>query len=137
MAAHGHHDTGATAGTTGPDDSHPLAHGAGELTQITRAMVSIYKHQFGRGPNFAHSYYAGPNAIVCLLEGTLTPVEKSLVAIGEVQQLQNLRQLFQAAAEDEFRAAVEEITGRQTTAFLSANDVRNDVASEMFVFAPR
>ena len=109
----------------------------GELTRVTRAMISIYKHQFGRGPNFAHSYYAGPNAIVCLLEGTLTPVEKSLAAIGEVQQLQNLRQLFQAAAEHEFRAAVEEITGRQTTAFLSANDVRNDVASEMFVFAPR
>jgi uncharacterized protein YbcI len=135
MATHGQ-DGDQTAGTV-PDEPHPAEHSSGELTQITRAMVSIYKHQFGRGPNFAHSYYAGSNAIVCLLEGTLTPVEKSLAAMGEIQQLQNLRQLFQAAAEDEFRAAVEEITGRDVVSFLSANDIKSDIASEMFVFAPR
>ena len=108
-----------------------------ELTQITRAIASIYKQQFGRGPNFAHSYHAGPDAVVCLLEGTLTPVEKSLVAIGQIRELQNLRQLFQAAAEGEFRAVVEKITGRSVVSFLSANDIKSDVASEMFVFAPQ
>jgi len=122
----------APAETSVAPDSQPS-----ELTRITRVMISIYKHQFGRGPNFAHSYYAGPDAIVCILEGTLTPVEKTLAAIGEIQQLQNLRQLFQAAAEGEFRSGVEEITGRRVVSFLSANDVRTDVASEMFVFAPR
>lgn len=137
MATRGHRDPGATVATTSTGDPSPVEPIAGELTRVTRAMISIYKHQFGRGPNFAHSYYAGPDAIVCLLDGTLTPVEKSLAAIGETHQLQNLRQLFQTAAESEFRAAVEEITGRSVVSFLSANDVRSDVASEMFVFAPK
>jgi uncharacterized protein YbcI len=110
---------------------------AGELTQITRAIMAIYKEQFGRGPRHAHSHYAGPNTIICVLEGTLTPVEQSLVQLGEVRELQNLRQLFQAAAETSFRESVEAITGRTTVSFMSGNDVVNDVASEIFVFAPR
>ncbi|HEV7565803.1 MAG TPA: DUF2294 domain-containing protein [Microbacteriaceae bacterium] len=136
MATRGQRDPGATTHTTSADHPHQAEHSAGELTQITRAMVAIYKEQFGRGPTHAHSHYAGPHAVVCLLEGTLTPVEKSLAALGEVHQLQSLRQLFQAAAQDQFRTAVEEITGRSVVSFLSANDVRSDVASEMFVFAP-
>ena len=107
-----------------------------ELTKITRAIVTIYKEQFGRGPQNAHSSYAGPNTIICVLEGTLTPVERSLVTMGEKSRLQDLRQLFQTSAEGTFRAAVEEITGRTTVSFMSGNDVTNDVASEIFVFAP-
>jgi uncharacterized protein YbcI len=110
---------------------------AGQLTLITRAIVAIYKEQFGRGPRHAHSHFAGPNAVICVLEGTLTPVELSLVEMGEIRELQNLRQLFQAAAETAFRDAIEAITGRATVSFMSGNDVVNDVASEIFVFAPQ
>ena len=109
---------------------------AGELTQITRAIVAIYKEQFGRGPRHAHTHYAGSNTIICVLEGTLTPVEQSLVRMGQIRELQNLRQLFQSAAEQTFRAAVEQITERPTISFMSGNDVANDLASEIFVFAP-
>jgi uncharacterized protein YbcI len=109
----------------------------GQLTQITRALVTIYKEHLGRGPRYARSHYAGPNAIVCILEGTLTPVEKSLAAIGEHQELQHVRQLFQHAAETSLRAAVEAITGRVTAGCMSGNDAQNDLASEIFVFAPR
>lgn len=35
------------------------------------------------------------------------------------------------------RPSVEAITGRETTGFMSGNDARNDLASEIFVFAPR
>jgi uncharacterized protein YbcI len=109
---------------------------ASELTLITRAMIKIYKEHFGRGPKNAHSHYAGQNTIICVLEGTLTPVEKSLVELGELRDLQNLRQLFQAATEPTFRSVVEEITGRQTVGFMSGNDNPNDLASEIFVLAP-
>jgi uncharacterized protein YbcI len=104
-----------------------------QLTQITRAMVSIYKEQFGRGPRFAHTHYAGPNAIVCFLEGTLTPVEKSLVGLGEHQRLRDIRLLFQHTAELECRVAVEEVMRRPVVAFISGIDVEGDVASEMFL----
>jgi uncharacterized protein YbcI len=109
---------------------------SGPLSQISRAMVAIYKEQFGRGPRLVHSHFAGPNAITCFLEGTLTAAEQTLNAMGEQQRLRETRMLFQYAAEVEFRSAVEESTGREVIAFLSAIDVRADVASEIFMLAP-
>jgi uncharacterized protein YbcI len=129
--------------TNGPVEGtpEPVAHdvrdGApGQLTQITRAMVAIYKDHFGRGPVHARTHYAGPNVVICVLEGTLTPVEQSLAKLGEKQRLQDLRQLFHSATEQTFRAVVEEITGRRVVSFMGGNDVRNDVASEIFVLEP-
>jgi uncharacterized protein YbcI len=106
----------------------------GQLTQVTRAMVAIYKDQFGRGPTHARSHYAGPDMIVCALEDTLTPIERTLVAIGEHRRLRDIRALFQHTAEGTFRSAVEEITGRKVVAFSSGFDTRADVATEVFVF---
>ena len=105
----------------------------GQLTQVTRAMVAIYKDQFGRGPTHARSHYAGPDMIVCALEDTLTPIERTLVAIGELQRLRDIRMLFQHTAEDTFRSAVEDITGRKVVAFSSGFDTRADVATEVFL----
>jgi uncharacterized protein YbcI len=106
----------------------------GQLTLVTRAMVAIYKDQFGRGPTHAHSHYAGSDMIVCALEDTLTPIERTLVAIGEHQRLRDIRMLFQHTAEDTFRSAVEDITGRKVVAFSSGFDTRADVATEVFLF---
>ena len=106
----------------------------GELMQVSRAMGTIYKEQFGRGPRVAHSHYAGRDIIICVLEGTLTAVEQSLVRLGEVRELQNIRQLFQNATEETFRTAVEKITGRKVVSFMSANDIEGDTASEIFIF---
>jgi uncharacterized protein YbcI len=121
------------------DDEHAGERTTGQLVQVTRAMVTIYKNHFGRGPEHAHSHYAGPDILICVLENTLTPVERSLAELGEHVRLQDLRQLFQNATEGKFRDTVEEITGRKVATFMSANDVKNDVASEIFLFerAPR
>jgi uncharacterized protein YbcI len=105
----------------------------GQLTQVTRAMVAIYKDQFGRGPTHARSHYAGPDMIVCALEDTLTPIERTLVAIGEHQRLRDIRMLFQHTAEDTFRSAIEDITGRKVVAFSSGFDTIADVATEVFL----
>jgi uncharacterized protein YbcI len=107
-----------------------------QLTQITRAMVAIYKEQFGRGPHFAHSHFANPDSIVCFLEGSLTPIERMLASIGEDQRLRDIRLLFQYTAEESFRAAIEAITGRRVTAFISGLDTKADVSTEVFVLEP-
>jgi uncharacterized protein YbcI len=106
------------------------------MMQVSRAMIGIYKEQFGRGPEHARSHYAGPDAIVCFLRNTLTPVERSLTTMDEHQRLRDVRMLFQYAAEDEFRGAIEEITGRRVVAFVSGIDTRADVASELFLLEP-
>ena len=44
--------------------------------------------------------------------------------------------IFQYSAEDEFRQAIEEITGRGVIAFISGIDTRSDIASEIFMLEP-
>jgi uncharacterized protein YbcI len=121
-----------------PDDAilEPVDATTSQLAQISRAMVRIYKEQFGRGPERVRTHWAGPDSLICFLENTLTPVERTLTTMNENQRLRDMRMLFQYAAEDEFRSAVEEITGRKVVAFVSGIDTRADVASEVFVFAP-
>src|SRR4051794_26172895 len=45
------------------------------LMEISNAMVHLYKQQFGRGPTSARTHWAGPDAVACFLENTLTPAE--------------------------------------------------------------
>jgi uncharacterized protein YbcI len=121
-----------------PDDAilDPAEAATSQLARVSRAMVRIYKEQFGRGPERVRSYWAGQDAIICFLENTLTPVERTLTTMNENQRLRDMRMLFQYAAENEFRAAIEEITGRRVVAFVSGIDTLADIASEVFVLEP-
>jgi uncharacterized protein YbcI len=120
-----------------PADGRPGMPGdARVLPRVTSAVVRIYKEQFGRGPVNARTYYAGNDTLICLLADTLTPVERSMRDIGEQQRLRDIRLMFQYAAEDKFRAAVEEATGRRVLSFMSALDVVRDLASEIFILEP-
>ena len=107
------------------------------LREVSRACVRIYKEQFGRGPEHVRSFWAGPDAIVCFLENTLTPVERTLGTMNEHQRLRDMRMLFQYAAEDEFKSAIEAITGRKVVGFVSGIDTKTDLATEVFTLAPQ
>ena len=112
--------------------------GASILMEISNVMVRLYKTQFGRGPTQARSHWAGPDAIVVLLEDTLTPTERSLVRLGEHQRLRDLRMVFQYATVREFCEPIEQITGRTVRSFLSSIDPEVDGLSiETFVLHPQ
>ena len=72
-----------------------------QLMQVSRALMRVYKEYLGRGPDRAHTHYAWADAIVCFLEGTLTPVERTLTTISAHQRLRETRTLIQDAAEAE------------------------------------
>ena len=120
------------AGVATAGDGH-----SSKLTEVSRAMVKLFKEQFGRGPVRARATWAGEDMIVCVLEETLTPAEQNLRAMGEHQRLRDIRLFFQHATEKQFIAAVEQITGRTVRAFTSALDTEEDVAVETFVLHPR
>jgi uncharacterized protein YbcI len=111
----------------------------GQSTQmaVSNAMVKLYKELFGRGPTMARTNYAGPDVLICTLQDSLTPAERNLVGMGEHQRLRDIRMFFQHAAEDEFRRAVEQATGRRVWAFVSGIDTVNDVSSEVFYLVAR
>jgi uncharacterized protein YbcI len=56
--------------------------------------------------------------------------------MGEQQRLRDIRVMFQHATEPQFRAAVEQITGRRVIGFMSGIDVEHDLSSEVFTLEP-
>jgi uncharacterized protein YbcI len=105
----------------------------GILAEVSRAMVGIYKEQFGRGPTKARTHWAGSDALVCTLEDSLTLAERNLRAMGEHQRLRDVRMFFQYALTKEFIEPVERITGRTVRSFVSGIDTAEDVSIEMFI----
>ena len=111
--------------------------GTSTLTEVSNAMVRLYKEQFGRGPTRARSFWVGPDAIACFLEETLTPAERNLARLGQHQRLREMRTYFQYATIAEFCEPVERITGRKVRSFQSSIDTKVDgLAVESFIFYP-
>jgi uncharacterized protein YbcI len=107
------------------------------LADVSREMVRIYKEQFGRGPTKARTQWAGADVLITLLEDTLTPVERRLVAMGEHQRVRDMRMFFQYASRSQFCEPVERLTGRRVRSFLSSIDPETGgIAMETFVFEP-
>jgi|KBSSwiStaDraftv2_1062776.scaffolds.fasta_scaffold1130106_1 uncharacterized protein YbcI len=107
-----------------------------QLAQISRAISHVYKVKLGRGPDRVHCHYAGPDAITCFLEGTLTPVERLLSTAEEHDRLRDIRLLVQDAVRPELSQAVERATGRAVATCTSGFDSRADIASENFRLGP-
>jgi len=106
------------------------------LQAVSNAMVKLHKEQFGRGPTNARSYFAGPDTLVCTLEDSLLPAERTMVEMGEDQHVRESRMFLQVATQDRFIAAVEELVSRKVRAFASAIDPAPGVVFEVFSFEP-
>jgi uncharacterized protein YbcI len=106
------------------------------LQAVSNAMVKLHKEQFGRGPTNARSYFAGPDTLVCTLEDSLLPAERTMVEMGEDQHVRESRMFLQVATQDRFIAAVEELVSRKVRAFASAIDPAPGVVFEVFSFQP-
>jgi uncharacterized protein YbcI len=110
--------------------------GRTDLSAISNSMVAIYKEQFGRGPTRVKSSYADANTLICTLENSLTPVERSMLALGEQQRVEETRLFFQRATRTMFTGAVEKITGRRVRGFVSGTDAEKDISTEVFYLEP-
>lgn len=107
------------------------------LAAISREMVQLYKEQFGRGPTSVRTDWCNPNLIVVVLDDTLTPAERNLVAMGEHQRLRDMRMFFQYASVREFCEPIERHTGRRVRAFISGIDTEvAGLSVETFVLHP-
>lgn len=104
-----------------------------DLASIANAMVGLYKAQYGRGPTNSKAYYANPDVLVVLLEGTLTATEQRLARLGELAHVRELRALIAYAAQPKFVHAIEVLTERKVRSHTSGVDVHNDMATEVFV----
>ena len=124
------------------EEAHPLppetaADRRGMQTaELSNAMVRIYKEQFGRGPTKAHTVYATDDLLICTLENSLTPAERSMLELDEHQRVREIRMFFQHAAEKEFVDTVERVSGRRVRGFVSGTDTHQDISTEVFYLEP-
>ena len=105
----------------------------GELNAaITSALVGIHNEYLGRGPRRASTFHYG-NVVVTLMHDVLTNAEKSLTGNNHGEAVNGIRHLFQQTMEADFTVAIERLTGRKVTAFISGNHLEPDVAAELFI----
>src|SRR5215208_7266937 len=103
--------------------------------QIANEIVRLHSEYYGRGPTKAKVYVDG-DLVAVVLEETFTPAEKTLIARGESEGIQDIRRRFQRAMADQFRSIVEQATGREVRSFLSETDLENDISVELFLLGP-
>jgi uncharacterized protein YbcI len=99
---------------------------------ITR-LLSDYT---GRGPTRARTHF-NENLITIVVQDLLTKGERSLIRDGKQDLVLETRRAYQQTMGEDLTAGIEEITGRQVIAFLSANNLDPDLAIESFMLAPQ
>lgn len=102
---------------------------------ISIAIAQLLRDCSGRGPTRAQTTIAN-DFIVCMLADTLSKSEWKLVERGEERVVLKQRDAVQRIMRDDAVAAVERLSGRTVTAFMSNNHIDPDLAVETFVLVP-
>jgi len=102
---------------------------------VTRALVSLHKQFYGKGPVRAKTFLVD-DTVLCILEGGFTVVERTLIEVGRAPAVHEIRTSFQAAMRDQFTEVVETALGRRVRAYMSQVHTDPDVAVELFLLEP-
>jgi uncharacterized protein YbcI len=102
---------------------------------ISNAIVHLFSEYYGRGPTRSKAYLFD-DYVTCVLEDTMTTVERTLVECGRRDLVRDVRLAFQAEMADSFTGAVEKITGRKVLNYHSQITFDPEFCFEMFVLEP-
>jgi uncharacterized protein YbcI len=103
---------------------------------ISNLVVRLLSDYTGRGPTKARTHFSD-NLITVVVQDLLTKGERSLIRDGKSELVLETRRAYQLTMRDDLTAGIQEITGRQVIAFLSANHLNPDIAIESFMLAPQ
>ena len=117
------------------DPTAPLT-GEALLEAVTEALVALHERYHHRVPASARTQLMGDDLLACVMGGVYTDVEKTLIEMQRQTMVQETRSAFQDAMQDRFITAVEGLSGRRVTAFISNSHVGPDLEVELFVLAP-
>ena len=106
--------------------------------KLAEELLRIHVQSYGRGAGSARVYLHDDLVVALLDELELMPNEEFLIDNGQEDGVVQLRGRFEQAIETTFRAAVERVTGRETTSFASVTRVDNpNYALEVFRLGER
>jgi len=104
-----------------------------QLAAVTNGIVKLFREYYGRGPTKAKSYILDDRILVCVLEETMTRVEKTLVDNKHGDKVREVRLVFQEAMAHEFKQTVREALDREVVAYHSQLTLEPDLGFEFFV----
>jgi uncharacterized protein YbcI len=120
------------------DDPHgtdsPSERGNSRALDISNAIARLHKQFIGRGPTNARTTIDG-ELVVCLLEGGYTRAEQTLGEDGREDLVAATRAGLQESMRPALIAEIEGILGRKVGSFMSANDLKHNLQTEIFVLA--
>jgi uncharacterized protein YbcI len=116
-----------------PHSPEAATHAGEQLAAATNGIVRLFREYYGRGPTKAKSYMLDDRILVCVLEETMTTVEKTLVENGHGDKVRDVRLTFQEAMADEFMREVTQATGRKVIAYHSQLTLDPDIGFEFFI----
>jgi uncharacterized protein YbcI len=116
-----------------PHSPEAGTHAGEQLAAVTNGIVKLFRDYYGRGPTKAKSYVLDDRILVCVLEETMTKVERTLVEHGHGHKVRDVRLTFQEAMADEFTNVVSTTMGRPVIAYHSQLTLEPDVGFEFFV----
>jgi uncharacterized protein YbcI len=105
------------------------------LARISTKLVQLHSRYYGKGPTKAKTHMVD-DTVICILRDGFTTVERTLIDQGKLEPVYEMRRSFQGAMEQNFRAVVEEATGRKVIAYMSQIHTNPDLAVELFVLEP-
>ena len=120
---------------TSTNVEHPVAASGQKQAAISTLIVRTMSEYTGRGPTKARTYING-DLVTVVLHDTLTKGERSLVTDGLSDFVLSIRKAFQGTMRQDLISGIEEILGREVSAFLSDNHIDPDIAVEAFLLAP-
>jgi uncharacterized protein YbcI len=108
-------------------------HAGEQLAAVTNGIVKLFHDYYGRGPTKAKSYILDDRIVVCVLEDTMTRVEKTLADNGHGDKVRDVRLTFQEAMAHEFKQTVRDAMGREVVGYHSQLTLEPDIGFEFFV----
>lgn len=111
-------------------------HGSQVLLALSDSLVKVFREFLGKGPERCKTYWAGSDMLVILLGGGYTVAEQTLYEAGRGAAVQESRFALQQTLARVMQDTVEDITGREVVAFMSASHQDPDLSAEVFVLKP-
>jgi uncharacterized protein YbcI len=107
-----------------------------ELAAVTTGIVGLFREYYGRGAERAKSYMLDDRYLVCVLQDTMTTVERTL-APTHPDLVRQVRLAFQEAMAESFIGVVEQALGRRVVTYHSQLTLEPDIGFEFFMLEER
>jgi uncharacterized protein YbcI len=118
-----------------PGNGETLSRSSSVAEAISREMVILQKEFGGKGPTECKTFIHR-DLVLVLFGGGYSIAEQTLYDAGKWIDVRTRRTAFQDTMGVRFSTKIEELTGREVIAFMSANHQNPDLALEAFVLKP-